>query len=100
MTECFIYFDRKYGMYLNVRDDKGNVSFPWDDYEATLPGAYMRARKDGYTPTHYYVDGGMNLIPSSVTAVYKEHVFPAPDQFNAWLTGTDDHLPDDFEPPV
>lgn len=30
----------------------------------------------------------------------KTHVAPAPDQFNAWLVDTDDHLPDDFEHPV
>lgn len=43
-----------------------------------------------------------DLIDSLPTAIREpeKHVSPAPERFNAWLRDTDDHLPDDFEPPV
>ncbi len=64
-----LYFDPEEGFSLHSYDESRNVSFPWgSEVERTLPGAYARARKDGFTPTQWVSKGGhVSDIPSGVT---------------------------------
>lgn len=91
-SNSILYFDPEEGFSLHAYDEIGNVSFPWgSEVEVSLPGAYARAWKDGFTPTQWVRKGGyVSDIPSGVTGAWSRLIAQSLNPPNIPMLFTED----------